>query len=243
MQIFFNSQNTTFKFLKRQDHSAEYLNIRDQIWQEQLEKSKFENWELHNGEIYTIQKVITRDLLHTEIQFSTCEYKDIVLKQKILNVNKVGVQHVEPLRNEFELHATVGLILKTSDNKFVFGIRNNKTLLKSGSIGLIGGTLNKDELEIQNFDDIAIFAKKEFQEELNLNPEEFEFKFYSLNQFSTKYEFLYLVNSNLDSNTLISKVILTEFEKLVAMTKEEVIGFSSLELNAFSFAKSYIEKI
>lgn len=240
MQILLNSQNTKFKFIPRQVHSQDYLQLREQVWQEQIAKSSQENWELHNGEIYTIQKILTTDLTNTEISFSTCEYKDIVLKQKKLN--KVGVQHADSLRSEFEMHATVDMILKTQDQKFIFGIRNSKTLLKSGSIGLIGGTLNKDELKIAKFDDISNFAKKEFEEELSLDPKDFDFTFYSLNQFSFKYEFLYLVKSKLDSSG-ISNSKLSEFEKLVALTKTEVLNYSSLELNAFTFAKSYIEKL
>lgn len=236
MQILLNPQKTNLVFTDhKMSHSDQYLELREEIWQESEIKMKAQNKEFFNGELYTIEKIQNNHLDETEIIFGLCEFKDIMMKRKNLNF---CISH-----NELDLHTSADLLLKCSDDKFIFGIRDNKTSLKAGSIGTIGGSLNKDEMVITKFSNIDDFMKLEFRQELGLDPDQFHFEFKYLNQFNAKYEFLYLVTTDWDSKTLIDKANITEFSELIAMHKDEVINYSKDTTDAFAFTQLYINAL
>ena len=123
---------------------------REQVWAEQMEKVLARSGHMWNGEVYTLEDVYVSAPDQVILGMSTCEYKDLVfgfLKGQAHIAGKYGEDYLSRFTG-------VNCVPLTKDGKFVFGIRADRPEQGEPPIGGIGGTLNKDEMEIQSFADI-----------------------------------------------------------------------------------------
>lgn len=83
-----------------------------------------------------------------------------------------GAKHIDEfwqlLESYLPFHVSAGSLIKTTDNYCVFGEKGANNLGKPG-VDIIGGSLIKDELKINNGGDIQAAVIKEMEEEANIN--------------------------------------------------------------------------
>jgi len=219
--------------------SPRYITERDEIWEQKLAKAEKENRKLWNGTIYTIEKLLQIDEENLKIVLSFCEFKDIVFrisKGIPYMQSAFGIDHIPKF-------ITVDCIPISSDGKFVFGLRGNKTNVADGSIGLLGGTVNKDEMEISTFNDFTTFMIREIQEETHIKVEKERLNLFSLNQFRGKYEFLYTLDLEIESSKINTILKDDEFSEMLCLSREEVFAWNRPTVDAFRYCRNYIDKI
>jgi hypothetical protein len=231
-------QNAVFHFSPPSVFSESYVNEREKVWQQELIKAEASGKDIWNGIVYTIEEMLQPDEETLHISLGSCEYKDIIfriVKGRPTIVKEYGISHLPK-------YITLDCIPVTKDGKFVFGIRGNSSLPDGGSIGLIGGTANKDEMEIRSFTDLKKFMINEIKEETGLDPAGDNVSLYSINQFNAKYEFLYKVNLDIDSSETETYHKEGEFIELLSLSSAEVHNYDGPTLDAFRFARLYIDR-
>ncbi len=232
-------KNAVIRFRAPASLSGKYLEERETIWKQEFEKANKSGKSIWNGTVYTIEEMLQPDEEKLYFVFSTCEYKDIVFRIKKGRSNIIKEYGISYLPK----YITLDCITVTTDNKFVFGIRNNSTILDSGHIGLIGGTANQDEMEINSVKDLTKFMIKEIEEETMIQVIEKNLYLFSINQFNAKYEFLYILLLDIDSNKINNLYKEGEFDKLLCLTADEVHNYNAGTLDAFRYSRLYIDKI
>ncbi|MCF6239752.1 MAG: hypothetical protein L3J74_00215 [Bacteroidales bacterium] len=219
--------------------SSRYLIERENVWSEHIRKAYKSGKNIWNGIIYTINDWIQIDEENLLIKLSSCEFKDIVFR------NYKGVTYV--LNNygidSMSKFITLDCIPVTNDGKYVFGIRGNTTNVKNGSIGLIGGTANKDEMEITSTVDFKKFMIKEIEEETQITVNEHNLSLFSINQFNGKFEFLYKLVLNLNSCEIDKIFRKGEFVDILCLSEQEVFNYKGKTLDAFRYSKLYINSL
>jgi hypothetical protein len=95
------------------------------------------------------------------IELAEIEYKVRCIMKDLPAVEKLGEDY-------YHKGASIGTLLKTSDNKYIFGELAGNTM-NSNKIDFIGGVLSKDELPIQNSLDLKKALFKEIKEEINVD--------------------------------------------------------------------------
>lgn len=229
-------KNIHIQFRERKNLTEEYVNERELIWNNRIAETEKLGKNFWNGIIYSVDRFLQIDDRNIHIVLSSCEFKDVVfnIKKGIpYIIEKYGISNLSE-------YITLDCIPVTKDGKFVFGIRNNNTNVNSGSIGLIGGTANRDEMEINSKTDLSNFMIKEIEEETLVKVKQDKLKLYSINQFNGKYEFLYKLNLDIDSKRICEIHRNEEFAETVCLTAEEVLDYNGTMLDAFKYAKSYI---
>ncbi len=227
------------QFQENTNLSEEYIKERESIWNERITITKKLGKNIWNGIIYTIDKFLQIDDRNIHMSLNTCEFKDIVFR---INkgipyiIKKYGISYISKF-------ITLDCIPITTDGKFVFGLRGNNTNVDSGSIGLIGGTANKDEMEIHSFNDFTKFMINEIEEETLANVRENKLTLFSINQFNGKYEFLYKLALDIDSSEIHKIHKNDEFNNLLCLTAKEVQNYNKPMLDAFIYAKTYIQDL
>jgi hypothetical protein len=174
------------------------------------------------------------DILH--IVLSSCEYKDILFrirKGRSDIIREYGISHLSK-------YITMDCIPVTRDGKFVFGIRGDSTIVDGGCIGLIGGTANKDEMEIKRGSDLKKFMIREIEDETGIAVDENKLSLFSINQFNAKYEFLYKLLLDTDSSEVRLSHKEKEFVELLCLSSDEVHNYTGSTLDAFRYARLYI---
>jgi 8-oxo-dGTP pyrophosphatase MutT (NUDIX family) len=232
-------KNAVFHYQTREKFSENYLREREIVWQKHLDKAKNAGKSVWNGIIYTLEDIIQTDEQNLHLVLGTCEFKDIVFRiNKGVSqiIEKYGISHINK-------YITLDCIPVTNDGKFIFGIRGKTTNVASGSIGLIGGTANKDEMLIKSEKDLSSFMIMEIEEETNIKVQEENLFLFSINQFNGKYEFLYLLELDIDSHSVRSLHKEGEFSDLICLTARELHEYKGKTLDAFRYAQSYIDKI
>ena len=149
-------QAAVFHFRPPSVFTDQYVSEREEVWNRELERAEETGIDIWNGIVYTIEELLQPDEEILHIVLGSCEYKDIIfriVKGRPNIINEYGISHLPK-------YITLDCIPVTKDGKFVFGIRGNSTLPDGGCIGLIGGTANKDEMEIRGFDDLEKFMIK-----------------------------------------------------------------------------------
>ncbi len=216
-----------------------YLTERENVWNKHIRKAVKSGKNIWNGIIYTIIDWTQIDKENLFITLSSCEYKDIVFR------NNKGLTYI--IRNygieSISKFITFDCIPVTSDGKYVFGLRGNTTNVKSGSIGLIGGTANKDEMEITSPDDFKKFMIKEIEEETQIVVNEHSLSLFSINQFNGKFEFLYKLELNINSYEIDKIFKKGEFVDILCLSKQEVFNYNGKTLDAFRYSKLYINNL
>lgn len=95
-------------------------------------------------------------------------------------------------------------------------------------------------MEIHSIKDFKRFMINEIEEETLSKVTANNLTLYSINQFNGKYEFLYKLVLNIDS-TKIHKIHRDdEFMSLLCLTAKEVQNYNGPMLDAFKYAKKYI---
>ena len=231
-------QNAVFHLRPPRQLSEKYNDERELVWRHELERTKKSGKGIWNGIVYTIEEMLQPDDETLHIVLSSCEYKDIVFRIKKGRSNilkEYGISHLPK-------YITLDCIPQTRDRKFVFGIRGNSTILDGGCIGLIGGTANKDEMEINCVEDLKKFMITEIKEETRIKVAENKLSLYSINQFNAKYEFLYKLFLDIDSSEISMCHKEGEFHELLCLTAVEVHKYSGPTLDAFNYSRLYIDK-
>jgi hypothetical protein len=228
--------NVQIQTIENRSQTEEYIKERELIWNERIWETEKLGKKVWNGTIYSIDRFVQIDDRNIHIVLNSCEFKDIIFKIKKgipYIVEKYGISNVA----EF---ITLDCIPITTDGKFVFGLRNNNTNVNSGSIGLIGGTANRDEMEINSISDFSKFMINEIEEETLLKVKQDRLTLFSINQFNGKYEFLYKLYLDIESDKIRKIHKNEEFAKMVCLTAQEVLDYNGLMLDAFKYAKTYI---
>ena len=219
--------------------SETYRRERQGVWDIKLAAARAEGRDLWNGEVYTIENIIQYDEDCIVIEMSSCEYKDIVLQTE-KGVEAIVKQYGTDYLLRF---VTVDCIPITRDGRFVFGIRGGKTIVGTGALGLIGGTLNKDEMSVERFSDISAFMQREIQEETNLPCAAETLALFSLNFFGGKYEFLFSLRVPVHSNEIAGMHKTGEFSQLIAMGLAETISTQRYGVDAFRYCRNYLPRL
>ena len=229
--------NAVFHFRPPGPISGEYIDERELFWKQETEQAKESGKEVWNGIVYTMEEMLRYDEEELHIVLSTCEYKDIIFRIRKGRKNifkEYGISHLQK-------YITMDCIPVTGDGKFVFGIRGNSTIVDDGTVGLIGGTANRDEMEIKGGEDIKKFMIREIGEETGFTIKENNLSLYAINQFNAKYEFLYRLALDIDSSEINRYRRDGEFLKLICMTADEVHKYNEPTLDAFRYARFYID--
>lgn len=213
-----------------------YLVERETVWNAHMLKAGKAGKNIWNGIIYSIKEWVQTDEENLIIVLSSCEFKDIVFRNhKGINyiIKNYGIDWISKF-------ITFDCIPVTKDGQYVFGIRGNTTNVKTGSIGLIGGTANKDEMEIRAPLDFKKFMIKEIEEETQIKVNGHDLSLFSINQFNGKFEFLYKLVLNINSNEIDTIYKKGEFADIVSLSEKEVFNYQGKTLDAFRYSRKYI---
>lgn len=228
-----------FREVKRRALSNQYLEQREEVWQRKLSESKQKNQKLWNGEVYTIETLIQYDESRVVLELGSSEYKDIIFRSQ-LGAERISEEFGS---NHLLNFITVDCIPVTTDRKAVFGVRAKGTYVQEGALGLIGGTLNKDEMSVKSLNDITQFMLKEIREETAMVLPFESLRLFSVNFFRSKYEFLYTVNLDCSSNEIQKLHRDGEFSRLVALNRDELEKTDLTPLDTIRFCKNYLSDL
>jgi hypothetical protein len=219
--------------------SKEYLDEREKVWNKRTSEAQEKGQLLWNGEVYTIESIIQFDESRIVVELGSSEYKDIVFRsqfstEKILEV--FGTNHILNF-------ITLDCIPTTTDGKAVFGVRAKGTYVQEGALGLIGGTLNKDEMTVKTMEDITDFMMKEVAEETAITLQRNSLQLFSINFFRSKYEFLYTFKLNQSSKEIKALHKEGEFSELVAFDLNELEQSHFTKLDTVRFCRNYLQEL
>ena len=207
------------KRIRRSEKQFSYI---ENIWN--VEKQK--DYELFNGSLLSITDLKTNN----EIEITVCDssYKEFVGTRNKKFSDEFGISSVvNPL--------SVGSILKTSDNKLVFGKRSEKIDLSKGRISIPSGWVDPSSDINEGQIDVFSAVKREIYEEVGIpstgvknliclgiikNP-------------SFTHTFLPFFANTVDSELLIQYSRNSEFEKIILIddNKESIRDFKKENLS------------
>jgi 8-oxo-dGTP pyrophosphatase MutT (NUDIX family) len=198
------------------ERTSAYLEEREQVWAGQMEKVLARKGQMWNGEIYTFEDILTRGDEQIVMRMSTCEYKDLVFR--FLK----GQEYIAGRFGEAYLFRFTGVtcVPLTADGKYIFGIRADRPE-QGAPIGVIGGTLNKDEMEIHSFADIRQCMLREIQEETALECPITHLRFFGLYFSSYSNQFRFTVRLSIHSQDINQYHRPGEFSSLIAYSQQE----------------------
>jgi hypothetical protein len=222
----------------RPTRSPAYLAERESVWQGRVTAARMKGEHLWNGELYTIEHLLQWDETHILLAMSSCEFKDVVFRVHTglaVLAQTYGTAHLPQ-------YVTVDCIPVTSDGQLIFGVRGAGTHVQAGKVGLIGGTLNKDEMTVASFADIVTFMQKEVHEETALLCHVDELTLFALNVFRGKYEFLFTFDAHVHSAEVRDLNTPEEFDYLMAT---DLAGAMAIDngLDAVRYAKTYLPQL
>ena len=216
-----------------------YLAEREAVWLDELAKADTRGDSMWNGEIYTLEDIITSTSGQVTLGMSTCEYKDVVLRMV-----KGREAILERYGAGYSLNASgVTWIPVTQDGRFVFGVRGDYAGRGTHPMGLIGGTLNKDEMEIRDFAGIQRFMVKEAEEETCFNPDIADLRFVALGHAPHAFLFLLTGRIGLHSEEVTNCHRGGEFSHLKAMSAEEAAAYNLPATPAFCFWRQHLDLV
>jgi hypothetical protein len=204
--------------LERWERSSAYLEEREQVWTAEMEKVIARHDHMWNGEIYTLEEIVP-SAEQVTFRVSTGEFKDAIFRQ--VKGHPYVVEKYGP--DYFFRFMTVDCVPVTQDGKFVFGIRGDWAGGGTHPVGIIGGGINKDEMEIQNFSDICRFMQKEITEETAIQCSSDELKLYALVSQDGIYSFMFNLHLLIHSSQIDQFHRDGEFSQLVAWNEQEAL--------------------
>lgn len=214
-------QNLTIQPVERPQSSALYLEERECSWEAQMAQVLARNGHMWNGEIYTWENILIPVENRVIIRVGTCEYKDVVFR--FLR----GREYVSERYGDEALVRIMGVNVMpiTSDGEFVFGQRADRPE-QGAPVGGIGGTLNKDEIEIHTFADVRRHAFTELQEETALPVVLEDLRFFGLYAAGYTYNFWFVVRLAIDSSEIYHYHRPGEFSRLLAFSEQEARDYT-----------------
>lgn len=140
--------------------SKEYKQASSLIWRDLLAKIRKNGGRAWNGQVYRLNSISKRGekILLT---LDYLDYKTHYAIDKLYHLTK-GLDFKNKPNGIY-----VSFIPRTKDGKIVYGVKSKKTISKY-KIGLLGGTLNRDEIKLTKGEDLRKFTKNELKEELGL---------------------------------------------------------------------------
>jgi 8-oxo-dGTP pyrophosphatase MutT (NUDIX family) len=227
------------EFVPRRNLSADYLVKRDEYWNYRAPLAQSLGKQLWNGEVYTVEKIDFRFPLQAKIYLSTCEYKDILFARDY-GLEKVAQEFgVDSIQS----YITVCCIPVTAGDRFVLGIRGGNTAVSEGALGLIGGTVNKDEMQVNSLNHLKEFMAREIEEETAIPVILERLKLFCLNYYFGKYEFIYRYSlpESIKNINFFHKS--GEFSSLKELSLSEVLSFNRPMLDAVVQSKAYLSDL
>ncbi len=227
----------TIQPVERRESSAAYLEEREQAWTGQLEKVLARGGHMWNGEIYTLENIIPAGDGRIILKMGTCEYKDLVFRML------KGDGYIAALYGEAYLFRFTGVNCAplTQDGKFVFGIRADRPEQGAPPIGVIGGSLNRDEMEIHSFADIRQCMHREIQEETALVCADERLRFFGLYSTNNWHYFWFTVRLPIHSQEINRYHRPGEFSSLVAFTQPEANETTLNTTRSFRYCCTFLQ--
>lgn len=222
----------------RRETATEYRAERERVWATRLAEVQAHNNELWNGEVYTLEDLAHPGEEQVIFQMSTCEYKDLIFGL-VSGWKEVTARHGSSHLFRF---CGVNCAPVTSDGKFVFGIRADRPD-QGAPVGGIGGTLNKDEMEIHCFADIRRHMLHEIEEESALECRLEDLRFVGLYYALNSYQFWFTVRLGIHSSEVPQYHRPGEFASLFALTQEEALAVTRPTSRAFRRWLPYLGRL
>lgn len=242
MRITFTEEELkNLKIVHIKDHelSKEYVRDRDASWDDMVEEGRKNGKEFWNGLLYSFEGIYQNDLTCPVIYFGQMQYKDRLFKKKIGEEDIVLKYGHENLL----IHCGVSLNIITKDKRFVIGRKRSSIGFQKSIYAQIGGNLNKDELQINDFSDIKKYILKETEEEsglkLNLN----DVKFQQISAFDSYRGFNFVYYSNLSQEDVRKIQPTEEFLTFETLNLNEILELKEKGISDFEFSKNYLEEL
>lgn len=190
------------------------------MWNRKLNEFKRQGRQLWNGKVYTCESILALDDAKVMINMGLCEYKDIIVNRELGTEFMFEKFALEALSK----HCSVQTSPITEDGYHVLGKATGQTLQEAGNIGLIGGTLNENEMKVDNLEDIYTFLEKEIKEELGLDSSTIDSRVLGIGFFEGRFGFNYYCRLSYSREELINIVELSdEFAELVFFKPEDFV--------------------
>lgn len=133
-------------------HSDAYISAREKVWAGRVEVMKGRNQPFWNGTVYYLDSLEENDN-EVLLTISTCEYKDIALKE---------TQQIDENVLSTKPYICVQCLIVDACGQYLFGVG------EGGRSILVGGTLRKEDFDVDSASDIDRYALKEIEVETDL---------------------------------------------------------------------------
>lgn len=211
----------------------EYVELRDRTWEKKVQDGVSVGKEFTNGVIYRFLGIENDQIKLTTMMYSDRMFKKAMSPSEI--VSQFGESHLM-------IHGLTNIIMVTTDGYIAVGIKKMSTYLEKGKLAHVSGNLNKDEVEINTFEDIYRMAMLEVQQETSLNPVRDRIHFANVSKFSTcvSFNFIYLLD-------IPSKEVETlnrdgEFVSFEAMSTDDILKTNRSGITDFEESKNWIKE-
>lgn len=228
----------TIQPVERRERSSVYLEERELVWAAEMEKVLARHDHMWNGEIYILEGIVPSEEKIT-FRVSTGEFKDAVfrrVKGLAYVIEKYGPDYLFRFM-------TVDCVPITQDGKYVFGIRGDWAGGGTHPVGIIGGGINKDEMEIHSFADIRRFMQKELSEETAIQCPFDGLKLYALAYQDGIYSFMFTLRLPLHSGQVELLHRDGEFSQLIAWTEQEAYATTLPTSGAFRRWRTHLTRL
>ncbi|MFB2832728.1 hypothetical protein ACE1BS_24645 [Aeromonas jandaei] len=209
---------------KRKNASEDYLEYRDKLW---LQHAIDYGERLWNGNLLSAES-IKIDNNVVSVNVSECEYKDVMFKHWAKPEDII--EHYQ--RGNLPIHIFSSVLPTLPTGEALLAQVGCGTIQNSGTLDMIGGSLNIDETQITSQECIITHTLKELTEETGIVVDESHIKLTSINLSGGALFFLYtcpLPNSNCLSHFTAN----TEVEKIIVHNlRDPIVGYDvTNELN------------
>ena len=198
------------KNIKKNIYNKKYLEDREVVWDNKLKDYKDKGIPLWNGSVYYLD-----EFAKDSISIGLCEYKDLVFLE---------VKKVKDLKEEYNLnfdfiYINVQVLIVDKQCKYLFGTKHNKDYIEIISVG---GTLRfEDGNQIEKFEDIVDYAKKEISIETKIKIDLDSLKYKDMIIDSSICTFLFEYNIDVIEDNLLN---IGEFDGFVIIEKSEIFS-------------------
>lgn len=235
-EIFQDKNKPSIEMIPPRVLSEEYLQARDQAWEEMVEEGKRAGKNFWNGELYSFEGIRQDGMDNPTLILGKMTYADRLFKKR-LNPQEIamkfGTDHV--LR-----HCVTGALILTADRQIVVGIKKSSVHLQEGIYGHVSGNLNADEMTITTFLDIYGFITKEMEEETAITVDPSRLFFYGISLFNSaaSFDFVYRLPISSNDVDIISKD--DEFQSFITLSPEEVLSSIHPSTSDFAYSKHFL---
>lgn len=133
------------------------------IGNELMEAWKKRGLDVFDGIFYRLDNIDQLNSGSKIIEMSTINYSLTMGYKELAKIHKLD-------KRQYTLHISVGSMLKTTDQKYIFGIRGKTN--HDTNVDLVGGCLLKSEKTINRGKDVENHILKEIKEETNIDQDD-----------------------------------------------------------------------